>query len=149
MDHTAIEAFQAREAYEAKAQALRRRFMTDAARRRPNAGLEIVGALWRRLMLVYWTVCCTIVLAGANVQYPEIGQRALSAFRDPTMELTRPFANCEIALDQGYWSIPKTSPAYVAWQDRGGDGRACEPSWGHPPNGAAVIRRAVNRLEGL
>jgi hypothetical protein len=151
MNQAAIDAFQAQDFAdrEAKARALRLRFKADADRlRRSQTVRRVLRMIWRRFMLAYWLACCTIIAVGVNDRYPGIGQRVAYALRDPAMELEKPFANCEIAHDQGFYSLPRKSPAYAAWQDRRNDGRACEPYWGHYPNIGAVGRRIVNRLEG-
>ena len=59
--------------------------------------------------------------------HPEVRAKLAELTRDPAMDLEGPFRNCAEAQAAGYSDIPRGSPAYVPWQDRDGDGLACEP----------------------
>ena len=98
------------------------------AARGPEAYRE--STVLPRLMKLWIAVCAVIIVLGLNRMHPEVGQRLAYAFRDPAMDLERPFPTCKAAHAAGYYDIPRESPAYVRWQDPENRGLACEPPEG-------------------
>lgn len=111
----------------------------DAARR----ALSLLG---RRLLQFYWLTCLAIIALGLNQLYPQVGEKIAYAFRDPALDLKGPFRTCAAAHYAGYYNIPRGSKAYVERQDGDGDGRACEPYPGYPPDTTARLRLIEERL---
>jgi hypothetical protein len=112
----------------------------------PHATRRLVRLLVRRLLQFYWLTCLAIVVMGLNQLYPQVGRKIAYAFRDPALDLTRPFPNCAAAHTAGYYNIPRASPAYVERQDGDLNGRACEPYPGYPPDYMARVRLIEYRL---
>jgi len=103
---------------------------------------------WRgRLIVGYFAVCLGVIGFVLYQTHPAVGARLAAMTRDPAMDLKGPFRNCTEAKAAGYANIPRGSPAYVRWQDRDGDGLACEPYAGGP-GGGRIMWRLV-RLRSL
>ena len=113
---------------------------------RDQAARNALAQLARRLLQFYWLTCIAIVALGVNQMHPEWARRVRYALRDPAMDLARPFANCAVAHNAGYFDIPRGSRAYVERQDGDGNGRACEPYPGYPPDRMARLRLIEDRL---
>lgn len=110
------------------------------------AARQTLARLGRRLLQFYWMCCLGIVALGLYQLHPEVGERFRWAFRDPALDLKRPFPTCAAAHYAGYFNIPRASRAYVDRQDGDGDGRACEPYPGYPPDYMARVRVIEQRL---
>jgi hypothetical protein len=113
----------------------------------PHATSRLVALLLRRMLQLYWLTCMWIIAMGLNQMYPQVGQRISYAFADPALELTQPFPNCAAAHTAGYYSIPRTSAAYVERQDEDLNGKACEPYPDYPPSYLARLRVIERRLQ--
>jgi hypothetical protein len=96
-----------------------------------------------RLMMLWIAVCGVVIVLGLNRMHPEVGQRLAYAFRDPAMDLERPFPTCKAAHAAGYYDIPRDSPAYVSWQDPQNRGLACEPAEGVSSGRLEIIRKRL------
>jgi hypothetical protein len=96
-----------------------------------------------RLMTWWIAGCAVVIVLGLNRMHPEVGQRLAYAFRDPAMDLERPFPTCKAAHAAGYYDIPRESPAYVRWQDPENRGLACEPPEGVSSGRLAIIRQRL------
>ncbi len=96
-----------------------------------------------RLMTLWIALCAVIIVLGLNRMHPEVGQRLAYAFRDPAMDLERPFPTCKAAHAAGYYNIPRESPAYVRWQDPDNRGLACEPADGVASGRLEIIRQRL------
>jgi len=113
---------------------------------RDQAARNALGLLARRILQFYWLTCVAIIALGVNRMHPEWGERLAYALRDPALDLTKPFANCAVAHNAGYFNIPRGSRAYVERQDEDKNGRACEPYPGYPPDRMARLRLIEARL---
>jgi hypothetical protein len=111
------------------------------AARGPEAHRE--GSRLPRLMTIWIAACAVIIVLGLNRMHPEVGQRLAYAFRDPAMDLERPFPTCKAAHAAGYYDIPRESPAYVRWQDPDNRGLACEPPEGVSSGRLTIIRQRL------
>jgi hypothetical protein len=96
-----------------------------------------------RLMMLWIAICAVVIVLGLNRMHPEVGQRLAYAFRDPAMDLERPFPTCKAAHAAGYYDIPRESPAYVSWQDPQNRGLACEPAEGVSSGRLEIIRKRL------
>jgi hypothetical protein len=101
-----------------------------------------------RLMKLWIAACAVIIVLGLNRMHPEFGQRLAYAFRDPAMDLERPFPTCKAAHAAGYYDIPRESPAYVRWQDPENRGLACEPPEGVSSGRLEIIRHRLTAPAG-
>lgn len=110
------------------------------------AARRTLARLGRRLLQFYWLCCIGIIAMGLWRTHPEVGEQIRWAFRDPALDLKRPFSNCAAAHYAGVFNIPRTSKAYVERQDGDGDGRACEPYPGYPQDPMARVRLIEGRL---
>jgi hypothetical protein len=106
------------------------------------------GSTLRRVMTLWIAACAVIIVLGLKRMHPEVGQRLAYAFRDPAMDLERPFPTCKAAHAAGYYDIPRESPAYVAWQDPDNHGLACEPADGVPTGRLEIIRKRLTAPAG-
>ena len=97
------------------------------------------GQTLARLMTIWIAACAVVILPGLNHMYPPLAERLAFAFRDPAMDLSKPFATCNDAHAANYFDIPRDSPAYVRWQDDDNDGLACEPAPGVSSGRAELI----------
>jgi hypothetical protein len=123
--------------------------MEHTANGAPPAGVwQAIRSLGRRLVLVYWVGCGTIVLIGLNQIFPIPGQRIIYALQDPAMDLEAPFEDCATANAAGYYAIPRGSKGYARTQDPDGNGKACEADAAHRPSPMASIQRIMDRLQG-
>jgi hypothetical protein len=113
----------------------------DAARR-------LWATLAQRMLQFYWLTCIFIVGLGLNQLHPEVGAKIAYAFRDPALDLAKPFPNCPAAHYAGYFNIPRASAAYVPLQDGDSDGVACEPYRGYPPGPFVRLNTIQQRLLG-
>jgi hypothetical protein len=114
----------------------------DIARGETRAAGRRSGTL--RQLVTLWIVGCAVVIAvGLDRTYPHVRERLAYAFRDPAMDLAKPFPTCQAAHAAGTFDIPRNSPAYVSWQDPDNDGLACET----PPGGSSgrleIIRKRL------
>ncbi|MDB5428798.1 MAG: hypothetical protein JWR43_2773 [Phenylobacterium sp.] len=101
------------------------------------------------LMVLWMLACSAVILFGLSRMHPEIGARVAYAFRDPALDLTKPFPNCKAAHAAGFYDIPRASPAYVQWQDPGNNGIACAPAPDGPGPDASVRTTLIwKRLSG-
>src|SRR5437899_5269050 len=99
------------------------------------------------LMVMWMLACSAVMLFGLSRLHPEIGARVSYAFRDPAMDLTKPFPTCKDAHAAGFYDIPRESPAYLQWQDPEGTGLACKPQPDGPgPDGSARAKLIWKRL---
>lgn len=110
------------------------------------AARRTLARLGQRLLQFYWLCCLGIIALGLWQLHPEVGAKITWAFRDPTLELKRPFPSCAAAHYAGYFDIPRASKAYLDRQDGDGDGLACEPYRGYPQDPMARIRVVEQRL---
>ena len=100
-----------------------------------------------RVVAVLWIAACSGVIAvGLNHMYPQAGARLEYAFREPSMDLDKPFESCAAAHAAGYYDIPRASPAYADDQDPDNDGIACEPVRGDPPPILSRLKFVSHRL---
>jgi hypothetical protein len=111
------------------------------AARGPDADRE--SSPLPRLMMLWIAACAVVIVLGLNRMHPEFGQRLAYAFRDPAMDLERPFPTCKAAHAAGYYDIPRDSPAYVSWQDPQNHGLACEPPEGVSSGRLEIIRKRL------
>jgi hypothetical protein len=116
------------------------------AARGPEADRE--SSALPRLMMLWIAVCAVVIVLGLNRMHPEVGQRLAYAFRDPAMDLERPFPTCKAAHAAGYYDIPRESPAYVSWQDPQNRGLACEPAEGVSSGRLEIIRKRLTAPAG-
>lgn len=101
------------------------------------------------LMVLWMLACSAVIVFGLSRMHPEIGARVAYAFRDPAMDLAKPFPSCKAAHAAGVYDIPRESLAYLQWQDPEGTGLACKPSPDGPgPNGSARTKLIWKRLTG-
>jgi len=101
-----------------------------------------------RVVTVLWiAACCGVIVMGLPRMYPKAGERLDYAFREPSMDLDKPFASCAEAHAAGYYDIPRASPAYDADQDADNDGYACEPGRGDPPPILGRLKTIAHRLK--
>lgn len=110
------------------------------------AARRTLARLGQRLLQFYWLCCLGIIALGLWQLHPEVGAKITWAFRDPALELKRPFPSCAAAHYAGYFDIPRASKAYLDRQDGDGDGLACEPYRGYPQDPMARIRVVEQRL---
>jgi hypothetical protein len=123
--------------------------MEHTANRARLAGVwQAIRSFARRMVLVYWAACGTILLIGLNQVYPIPGQRIIYALQDPAMDLEAPFEDCATANAAGYYAIPRGSKGYARSQDPEGDGKACEGDAAHRPSPMSSVQRIVDRLQG-
>jgi hypothetical protein len=113
-----------------------------------GAARRTLAQLARRLLQFYWLTCLAIIALGLSHLFPQVGEKAAYALRDPALDLKGPFRNCAAAHYAGYYNIPRGSKAYVERQDGDGDGRACEPYRGYAPDPTARLRLIEERLMG-
>jgi hypothetical protein len=107
---------------------------------------RMMALLARRLLQFYWLTCVSIIAIGLIDMHPEWRAKIDYALEDPALELTGPFPSCAAAHSAGYFSIPRTSKAYVERQDGDLNGRSCEPYPGYPPDYMGRLRVIENRL---
>ena len=101
-----------------------------------------------RIVTVLWiAACCGVIVMGLPHMYPKADQRLAYAFREPSMDLDKPFANCAQAHAAGFYDIPRASPAYDGGQDGDNDGIACEPGPGDPPPFLGRLKTIAKRLK--
>lgn len=90
----------------------------------------------------FCVACAGVILILLDLLHPQVRPAMIASLRDPVMDLPGPYRNCRAANAAGFYSIPASSPAYSPFQDRDGDGFACEPiTGGGPEAGLGRIAR--------